>query len=81
MEVGLRACCYRRVSLVTVANCCLWCRLPEESPTFRSGVLPVSGAVTLFLPDAQGGGDFLVCWKMWDMAAANVACREHGHRL
>lgn len=57
------------------------CRDSDSRPTFSSAVLPDSGAVTLFLPDAQGGSHFLVCWKIWDMAAANVVCREHGHQL
>lgn len=57
------------------------CRDSDSRLIVSSAVLPDSGAVTLFLPDAQGSSHFPVCWKIWDMAAANVVCREHGHQL
>ncbi|XP_056880731.1 complement factor I-like, partial [Takifugu flavidus] len=52
--------------------------------SFSSSILPDSEVVRVFVPNAQhpsGGEELLVCWKLWNMAAANVACREHGHPL
>ncbi|XP_061565817.1 complement factor I isoform X2 [Cololabis saira] len=41
-----------------------------------------SGVVRISLPDGAGGReDLLVCSELWDMAAANVACREDRHPL
>ncbi|TNM93926.1 hypothetical protein fugu_002102 [Takifugu bimaculatus] len=52
--------------------------------SFSSSILPDSEVVRVFVPNAQhpsGGEELLVCSKLWNMAAANVACREHGHSL
>eukprot|EP00066_Takifugu_rubripes_P029447 XP_011618713.1 PREDICTED: complement factor I [Takifugu rubripes] len=52
--------------------------------SFSSSILPDSEVVRVFVPNAQhrsGGEELLVCRKLWNMAAANVACREHGHPL
>ncbi|KAM9836862.1 complement factor I [Aulostomus maculatus] len=56
----------------------------KEQPKFRSSVDPDSGVVRLFVPDnvSPGGGEeLLVCWKLWDMASANVACKDEGNPL
>ncbi|XP_041636085.1 complement factor I [Cheilinus undulatus] len=52
-------------------------------PKFESSVDPETGVVDVFIPEKAGGpGErLLVCWKVWNMAAANVACREHGYPL
>ncbi|XP_070711252.1 complement factor I [Pempheris klunzingeri] len=50
-------------------------------PKFSSSIDPDTGVVKVFIPDSSGGGEFLVCWKIWNMAAANVACKDHGHPL
>lgn len=55
-----------------------------SDPKFTSSIDPDTGVVSVFIPDtkADGGGEKLpVCKKLWDMAAANVACREHGNPL
>ncbi|KAF7647600.1 hypothetical protein LDENG_00169840 [Lucifuga dentata] len=52
---------------------------------FRSSVAADTGVVKLFIPDdgssAAEEEEVLVCKKLWNMAAANVACREHGQPL
>ncbi|XP_023117234.2 complement factor I isoform X2 [Amphiprion ocellaris] len=49
---------------------------------FLSSIDQDSGLVSMFLPNSDGGSDeVLVCQKLWDMAAANVACREQGKSL
>ncbi|XP_051921738.1 complement factor I [Hippocampus zosterae] len=58
----------------------------EERPKFRSFLDPRTGALSLFVPDRAGVGGgggkrLLVCGQRWDAAAANVACRDHGHPL
>jgi len=53
-------------------------------PKFSSSVDVASGVVTLFLPDAEGPGggeNLLVCPKLWNMAAANVACKNKENLL
>uniref|UniRef100_A0A8C2ZW79 trypsin n=1 Tax=Cyclopterus lumpus TaxID=8103 RepID=A0A8C2ZW79_CYCLU len=53
-------------------------------PKFTSRVDPVSGVVTVFLPDSGslgGGENLLVCRKLWNMAAANAACKNEGNLL
>ncbi|XP_041820725.1 complement factor I [Chelmon rostratus] len=55
----------------------------ESLPKFRSSIDP-DRVVRVFIPDAEsseGGEELLVCWKIWNMAAANVACKENGHPL
>ncbi|XP_019713788.1 complement factor I [Hippocampus comes] len=56
----------------------------EEQPKFRSFLDPHTGALSLFVPEQAGVGGgkrLLVCGQSWDMAAANVACKDHGHPL
>lgn len=56
----------------------------ESHPKFRTSIDRDTGVVKVFVPDAEsteGGEELLVCWKIWNMAAANVACKEHGHPL
>ncbi|XP_054656209.1 complement factor I isoform X2 [Dunckerocampus dactyliophorus] len=56
----------------------------SENPKFTSSLDPQTGMVSLFVPDPVGSGGgrrLLVCWKLWDMAGANVACKEHGYAL
>ncbi|KAM9827383.1 complement factor I-like [Neosynchiropus ocellatus] len=53
-----------------------------EEPKFRTSLETEVGAVRVFVPGgANGGEDLLVCEEQWDMAAANVACREAGQQL
>ncbi|XP_039996690.1 complement factor I-like isoform X2 [Xiphias gladius] len=56
-----------------------------DQPKFRGSVEPGTGLVRLFVPGAGssggGGEEVLVCAELWDMAAANVACKEDGHPL
>ncbi|XP_035771786.1 complement factor I [Neolamprologus brichardi] len=47
-----------------------------NSPKFRTSIDEETGLVKLFVPDSNGGEELLVCRKMWNMAAANVACKE-----
>ncbi|XP_037533070.1 complement factor I [Nematolebias whitei] len=54
----------------------------ENVPKFKSSVAADSGMIRIFLPNGTGSGEhLLVCQELWDMAAANVACREHSHPL
>ncbi|XP_015831712.3 complement factor I [Nothobranchius furzeri] len=49
---------------------------------FESSLDNETGVVRIFLPGSTGQGEWLlVCQDMWDMAAANVACREKSHSL
>ncbi|TWW63196.1 Complement factor I, partial [Takifugu flavidus] len=71
-------------SSVASVGACWSTRLLCCSASFSSSILPDSEVVRVFVPNAQhpsGGEELLVCWKLWNMAAANVACREHGHPL
>uniref|UniRef100_A0A3P9JRF1 SRCR domain-containing protein n=1 Tax=Oryzias latipes TaxID=8090 RepID=A0A3P9JRF1_ORYLA len=43
---------------------------------FSSSIDKQTGVVKLFLPDGGEGEELLVCHGQWNMAAANVACRE-----
>ncbi|XP_022622365.1 complement factor I-like [Seriola dumerili] len=53
-----------------------------NQPKFRGSVEAGSGVLRLSLPGAGGGREqVLVCAELWDMAAANVACRADGHPL
>ncbi|XP_028254769.1 complement factor I [Parambassis ranga] len=46
---------------------------------FQSSIDEGTGVVRIFVPDGTAGGEqFLVCSKLWDMAAANVACKQQG---
>ncbi|XP_056299338.1 complement factor I [Pseudoliparis swirei] len=59
-------------------------RCEASRPKFSSSVDVASGVVTLFLPDAEGPGggeNLLVCPKLWNMAAANVACKNKENLL
>lgn len=83
MQVGVAALQLRRHGWSLLVNCRLLCRSAER-PTFSSSILPDSGAIRVFVPNAQhpsDGEELLVCWKLWNMAAANVVCRERGHPL
>lgn len=56
----------------------------DSHPKFRSSIDRDTGVVSVFIPDAgnpEEEKELPVCWKIWDMAAANVACREHGNQL
>lgn len=62
--------------------------LPVASDEFRSSFDANTGLVKLFIPDSgssggagSGGEEVLVCKKLWNTAAANVACKEHGQPL
>lgn len=57
---------------------CPLCVPTASVPKFRSSIDEGTGVVRIFVPDgtAEGGEDFLVCSKLWDMAAANVACKQ-----
>ncbi|XP_078137907.1 complement factor I-like [Centroberyx gerrardi] len=52
---------------------------------FNSSIDQDTRVVKLFIPDqwstGGGGEEVLVCSKLWDTAAANVACKEDKHRL
>uniref|UniRef100_A0A3B3CRT8 Peptidase S1 domain-containing protein n=1 Tax=Oryzias melastigma TaxID=30732 RepID=A0A3B3CRT8_ORYME len=50
----------------------------EKIKKFRSSVDKTTGVVKIFLPDNTAGEELLVCHDQWDIAAANVACREEG---
>ncbi|XP_023270284.1 complement factor I-like [Seriola lalandi dorsalis] len=51
-------------------------------PKFRGSVEAGSGVLRLYLPGTGGGREqVLVCAELWDMAAANVACKADGHPL
>ncbi|XP_068443535.1 complement factor I isoform X3 [Clinocottus analis] len=55
-----------------------------EGPKFSSVVDRVSGVVTVFLPEAERPyvvEELLVCDKLWNMAAANAACKDNGNPL
>lgn len=63
---------------------CLFVVPTGEQPKFQSFLDPRTGALSLFVPDRAGVGGgkrLLVCGQRWDMAAANVACKDHGHPL
>ncbi|XP_004079594.1 complement factor I [Oryzias latipes] len=52
----------------------------ESVKKFSSSIDKQTGVVKLFLPDDGVGEELLVCHGQWNMAAANVACREeHNH--
>ncbi|XP_013884506.1 complement factor I [Austrofundulus limnaeus] len=54
----------------------------KDSKTFHSSMDSDSGLIRIFLPDGAGGGDqLLLCGELWDMAAANVACKAQTHTL
>ncbi|XP_071315985.1 complement factor I-like isoform X2 [Trachinotus anak] len=56
-----------------------------DQPKFSAAVATGTGEVRLFVPSTGstggGGEEVLVCHELWDMAAANVACKENGHPL
>ncbi|KAM8898541.1 complement factor I isoform 2-T2 [Spinachia spinachia] len=56
----------------------------EDQPKFNSTMSSDTGVVKIFLPDAgspKGGEELLVCQKIWNIAAANVACKANGNLL
>ncbi|TMS01824.1 Complement factor I [Larimichthys crocea] len=55
----------------------------QNYPKFKSTIDSGRGLVKVFVPDdsPEGGKDLLVCWKFWNMASANVVCKEHGNPL
>ncbi|KAF3698179.1 Complement factor I [Channa argus] len=51
---------------------------------FSSSIDQHTGVVKVFIPDKnmpQERKELLVCSELWDMAAANVVCKEHGNLL
>lgn len=56
-----------------------------DQPEFRDSVEEDTGVVRLFVPGTgstgAGAEELLVCQELWDMAAANVACKKDGHPL
>ncbi|XP_075941128.1 complement factor I [Anarhichas minor] len=55
-----------------------------DQPKFTSTIDPETGVVKIFIPDPvspEGVKELLVCWKIWNMAAANVACKNGGNPL
>uniref|UniRef100_A0A3Q3EU76 trypsin n=1 Tax=Labrus bergylta TaxID=56723 RepID=A0A3Q3EU76_9LABR len=52
---------------------------------FESSIHPETGVIEVSIPNTKEEGSdgekSLVCKKIWNMAAANVACREHGFPL
>lgn len=56
----------------------------ENHQKFKSSIDQVTGVVTVTIPNnrsTEDGMEFLVCKKFWNMAAANVICKEYGQRL
>ncbi|XP_041842098.1 complement factor I isoform X6 [Melanotaenia boesemani] len=54
----------------------------ETFPKFRSLLDEDTGLVRIFLPNSAGKVEaLLVCHELWDMAAANVACKGKNHPL
>ncbi|XP_018545237.1 complement factor I [Lates calcarifer] len=52
--------------------------------TFETSIDSETGVIKVSIPDPKTPGakeDFLICRKLWDMAAANVACKNHGKPL
>ncbi|GAA6225444.1 complement factor I-like [Lates japonicus] len=52
--------------------------------TFETSIDSETGVIKVSIPDHKTPGvkeDFLICRKLWDMAAANVACKNHGMPL
>lgn len=55
-----------------------------SQPKFSTSIDQETKVVKVFVPDARspnGGEELLVCGKTWNMAAANVACKENGTLL
>ncbi|KAM6908900.1 complement factor I [Xenentodon cancila] len=51
-------------------------------PKYKSSRDKDTGVVKISLPNGTGGrDDLLVCHELWDMAAANVACKEDHYPL
>ncbi|KAL7374767.1 hypothetical protein ABVT39_006733 [Epinephelus coioides] len=54
-------------------------------PKFRGSIEEGTEVVRLFVPSTGSTGgcgeELLVCQELWDMAAANVACKAAGHPL
>ncbi|XP_030287021.1 complement factor I-like [Sparus aurata] len=56
----------------------------DSQPKFSTSIDPETRVVKVFVPHARrpnGGDQLLVCGETWDMAAANVACKENGNPL
>ncbi|XP_051250961.1 complement factor I isoform X2 [Dicentrarchus labrax] len=70
-----------RVKRPTMSHFGQKCGAPYEK--FTSSRDQETGVVTVNLPQAgsTSAERLLVCWKLWNMATANVFCKEHGHRL
>lgn len=52
--------------------------------TFMTSIDSATGVVSVLVPDKnseEGVTKYLICQNLWDMAAANVACKEHGNPL
>ncbi|XP_026225022.1 complement factor I isoform X2 [Anabas testudineus] len=53
-------------------------------PKFRTLIDPDTKGVKIVIPNVNNPGDgegLPVCWELWDMAAANVVCKEHDKQL
>ncbi|XP_051800242.1 complement factor I-like isoform X5 [Acanthochromis polyacanthus] len=60
----------------------------DHQTKFRTSIEQNTGVVRLFIPSTgstgntgSSGEELLVCEQLWDMAAANVACKDNGHLL
>ncbi|XP_034425254.1 complement factor I-like [Hippoglossus hippoglossus] len=55
----------------------------ENNLEIRTLIDSETGVVSVSLPDKSKTGveKHLICRRMWDMATANVACKEHGNPL
>ncbi|XP_047194761.1 complement factor I isoform X3 [Hippoglossus stenolepis] len=55
----------------------------ENNLEIRTLIDSETGVVSVSLPDKSKTGveKHLICRKLWDMATANVACKEHGNPL
>ncbi|KAL6118209.1 cfi [Pungitius sinensis] len=77
-QVMAVSCQTKRSKMSHFGNC------REDQPKFNSTIYPDTGVVKIFLPDARspnGGEELLVCPKIWNIAAANVACKGKGNPL
>ncbi|KAL7375996.1 hypothetical protein ABVT39_027884 [Epinephelus coioides] len=52
-------------------------------PKYSSSIDPETGVIRVSIPNDRSGvaEEFLVCKKIWNMATANVVCKEHGNSL
>nr|XP_033466167.1 complement factor I-like [Epinephelus lanceolatus] len=52
-------------------------------PKYSSSIDRETGVIRVSIPNDRSGvaEEFLVCKKIWNMATANVVCKEHGNSL